>query len=515
MRRLVSMAALSAAVLTLSTTGFALAQDTPVKGGVLRVGLAAEPEALDPSTVRTVSGWEAMMPMCEGLYHIGPDGFAAPQLADGLPTFSDDGMRVEVKLKSGDIRFNDGTPFTPEAARTAMERTLFGAGGVSALAKYVESVEATGDSLVFNMKSAYAPMTADLASPSGMLVSPTQAAAVGDQFGQQPVCVGPYKFASRTSGSEVVLEASEHYYDQSRVNFDQIVFKIVTDENARLLGIRAGDLDIIENPTIAELDRLAADGLKVTKFTGLGWTGLSINIGNADGVTAEAALRDHPVAQHVEIRKAISMALDRNALSQLLSRGQSLATCDIISPSDQYYTAVECPPRDVEGAKALIAASGVELPIRMNVIANRDIRALEAIQAMVKEIGVEITIDSCDTSTCMNRYQQGQVDAYFTTWSGLPDVDTLLTALFSDASALNGIRPVGTEIDALLAKARVEVDPEARKAIYADFARLANAEMIAVSIGNPAVAVVSTPRLSGIGFSAPGKLDVSGTYFTE
>lgn len=513
MKNLVSRAVLSTALVALMAGGAAAAD--PVKGGVLRVGLAAEPEALDPATVRTVAGWETMMPMCQGLYNIGPDGFPAPQLADDLPIFTDGGLTVEVKLKKGEIFYNDGTPFTPESAKAGFERTIFGAGGVTPLGQYMEAVEATADSVIFKMKSVYAPFLADLAGPNAMLVSPTHAEAVGDQFGQQPVCVGPYKFVSRVAGSDITLEASEHYYDQGAINFDQIVFKVVTDENARVLGVRSGDLDIIENPPIPELDRLESDGLKVTKFTGLGWTGLLFNVGNGNGFQAEPAQREVPVAQHAAIRQAISKAIDRNAISQLLSRGQSLATCDLISPSYGLDTTAECGPRDVEGAKALIASTGVDLPIQISVLVSRDVRALEAIQAMVKEIGVDITIDSCDASTCLNRYQKGEADAYFNTWSGLPDVDTLQSALFSAASALNGTRSSNTAIDELLAQARSEVDKDARQALYAEWVKQMDAEAVAVSVGNPAVAVVSTSKLSGIGFAAPGKLDVSASYFTE
>ena len=142
MRTLVSKVALSAAIMSVLTTATFAAD-----GGVLRVGLAAEPEALDPATVRTVAGWETMMPMCQGLYNIGPDGFAAPQLADGQPTFSDGGLTIEVKLKKADIRYNDGTPFTPESVKAGFDRTIHGAGGVTSIAQYVESVDATADTL--------------------------------------------------------------------------------------------------------------------------------------------------------------------------------------------------------------------------------------------------------------------------------------------------------------------------------------------------------------------------------
>ena len=83
------------------------------------------------------------------------------------------------------------------------------------------------------------------------------------------------------------------------------------------------------------------------------------------------------------------------------------------------------------------------------------------------------------------------------------------------SSALNGTRSPNTAIDELLAQARSEVDTDARQALYVEWVKQMDAEAVAVSVGNPAVAVVSTSKLAGIGFSAPGKLDVSASYFTE
>ena len=92
-------------------------------GGTLVIGLAEEPDALDPTLARTFVGRMVFLHMCEKLYDLDAKLHIVPQLAAALPQVSKDKLTYTIKLRSG-VKFNDGTPFNAAAVKTSLERHL-------------------------------------------------------------------------------------------------------------------------------------------------------------------------------------------------------------------------------------------------------------------------------------------------------------------------------------------------------------------------------------------------------
>src|SRR5262245_35651043 len=120
------------AALTLTVTGCssigsspqpssAPASGVPKAGGTLVVALSAEPDALDPSTGRTLVGRSIFTAICEKLYDINDKLEIVPQLAAALPEVSADGLTVTIKLRPG-VKFADGTPLDATAVKTSLDR---------------------------------------------------------------------------------------------------------------------------------------------------------------------------------------------------------------------------------------------------------------------------------------------------------------------------------------------------------------------------------------------------------
>ena len=163
----------------------------------LRIGLAEDPDILDPTLARTYVGRIVFAAFCDKLFDIDEKLNIVPQLALSHET-SADGKQVTIKLRPG-VKFQDGEPFDAEAAKFSLERHLTFPGSFRkpelASLDHVEIVDPLTIRLV--LKSPFSPLIAQLADRAGMMVSPKAAKAEGDKFGLNPVCAGPFKFVER------------------------------------------------------------------------------------------------------------------------------------------------------------------------------------------------------------------------------------------------------------------------------------------------------------------------------
>ncbi len=167
-------------------------------GGTLTIGLAEDPDALDPTLARTFVGRMIFMHMCEKLYDIDSHLNIVPQLAASMPKFSTNKRTVTIKLRTG-LKFNDGTTLDAAAVKTSLDRhkTLARSARASELSP-VTSVDTQGNStVILHLSNRYAPITAQLADRSGMVMSPKALNDLGANFASNPVCVGPFMFKDR------------------------------------------------------------------------------------------------------------------------------------------------------------------------------------------------------------------------------------------------------------------------------------------------------------------------------
>jgi peptide/nickel transport system substrate-binding protein len=152
------VAALAAAVAAARTTRSAA---DIRNGGTLTIGLAEEPDALDPTLARTFVGRIVFLAMCEKLYDLDSHLNIVPQLATALPQVSKDKLTYTIKLRTG-VKFNDGTAFNAAAVKTTLERDLTLKGSVRASEiSPINTVDApNATTVVLHLKSPYSPLTA-------------------------------------------------------------------------------------------------------------------------------------------------------------------------------------------------------------------------------------------------------------------------------------------------------------------------------------------------------------------
>src|SRR6202045_2912008 len=254
--KVLRLAALATAAL-LSLTAGVHAQTT------LRIGLAEDPDMLDPSLGRTYVGRIVFAVFCDKLFDIDEKLNTVPQLALSHET-SADGKEMTIRLRPG-VKFHDGEPLDAEAAKFSLDRhltlpTSFRKPELAAL-DHVDVVDPLTIKLV--LKTPYSPLIAQLTDRAGMMVSPKAAREAGDKFGLHPVCAGPYKFVER-------------------VQQDRMVFEPIVDPTVRLANLKSGGLDLIERVLATDIKDVRADSrLVLSTAPEIGYMGLTINIGNA------------------------------------------------------------------------------------------------------------------------------------------------------------------------------------------------------------------------------------------
>src|SRR3982074_822741 len=200
----------------------------------LRIGLAEDPDILDPTLARTYVGRIVFAAVCCKLFDFGEKLNIVPQLALSHET-SADGKEMTIKLRPG-VKFHDGELFDAEAAKFSLERhltlpTSFRKPELAALDR-IEVVDPLTIKLV--LKTPYSPLIAQLTDRSGMMVSPKAAKEAGDKFGQHPVCAGPYKFVERVQQDRMVFEKFADYWNKDNIFIDRVVFLPIVDATVRL-----------------------------------------------------------------------------------------------------------------------------------------------------------------------------------------------------------------------------------------------------------------------------------------
>src|SRR5262249_10623306 len=201
----------------------ALAQST------LRIGLAEDPDILDPTLARTYVGRIVFASICDKLFDIDAKLNVVPQLALSQET-SADGKEVTIKLRPN-VKFHDGEKFDAEAAKFSLERHMNMTGSFRkpelGAVDHVDVVDPLTIKLV--LKSPFSPLIAQLTDRAGMMVSPKAAKEAGDKFGLKPVCAGPYKFVERVQQDRIVVEKFADYWNKDNVHIDRIVYLPIVD----------------------------------------------------------------------------------------------------------------------------------------------------------------------------------------------------------------------------------------------------------------------------------------------
>ena len=460
----------------------------------LRIGLASDPDILDPTQGRTYVGRIVFAALCDKLFDIGTELEIVPQLATKWQ-WTDSSKGLVITLRPG-VRFHDGEPLDAAAVKFSIERhlTMPGTNRKSEIGA-VSGVEVIDDHTVKLVLSApYAPLLAQLTDRAGMVVSPKAARAAGENFGSHPVCAGPFKFAERVAQDRIVLERFADYWDKENIKLDRIVYLPIPDSTVRLANLQSGGVEMIEGVAATDFDTVRKDRrLKLATITGLGYTGLTINL-------AHGERSKKPLGQDARVRQALELSIDRDALNQVVFGGEFEPGNQWVSPANPYYIKeLPIPARDVAKAKALLAAAGAPNPVISLMSPNNpeNLQTAQVIQAMATESGFDIQIQATEFASSLQLSAKGDFEAFLLGWSGRSDPDGNIYNLLACNGQLNDGRYCNPEVDRELDAARAVEARAERIAHYRKVADLVLQDRPIIYLYHAKFRYAATAKLSG------------------
>src|SRR5579863_6581440 len=480
--------AATAAALWLSFAAAAYAQST------LRIGLAEDPDVLDPSIGRTYVGRIVFAALCDKLFDIDEKLNIVPQLALSQET-SADGKEVTIKLRPG-VKFHDGEPFDAEAAKFSLQRhltlpTSFRKPELAALDR-VDVVDPLTIKLV--LKTPYSPLIAQLADRAGMMVSPKAVKEAGDKFGLHPVCAGPYKFVERVQQDRIVVEKFADYWNKDNIFIDRIVYLPIVDSTVRLANLKSGGLDLIERVLATDINEVrAASRLKLSTALELGYFGLTLNVGNDKNKGG--------LSQSEKVRQALDLSIDREALNQVVFNGEFTPGNQWVSPEHPYYQkAFPIPRRDLAKAKALLKESGVALPVSVDFMVPKgpeNEAVAQVLQSMAAESGFDLKIRLIEFATSFKQAQAGEFQAFLIGWSGRIDPDGNSYVFLHSGAPQNDGGYANPEADRLMEEGRSTSDMAQRKSIYEKLTKIVLDDEPIIYLYHRKLLIAHTTKLEG------------------
>ncbi len=404
----------------------------------------------------------------------GLDGQIEGDLAESW-SVADDGVTWTFNLRHG-VKFHNGKELTSKDVVASYDRLLNNSSiRYSALAKgYIKEVYAKDDYTVCIVTTEQiACLLANLTHRSNLILDADYIEKYGMDLGLSAESVngtGPYKLAYWDRGQEMKLEAFADYF-RGEVPTKYVDIKIVSDKNARLVAVETAQVDITTGVDTNEVPRLSeTEGVKVLKLPSIGSQGLQFNC-------AEEHMKDP------RVRQAISYAIDRQLIIDTLYAPIGEVVCTApVNPNVWGYHDFGVIKQDQAKAKELLKEAGYpngfDMKIQLYSGYNKSTETCEMIVAMLKEVGINATIEVVDNASFNasmgNRKYPGDnfpwAMFFMGYGAGTSDCDEGLRRIWTTSPDGNNNNNYGwysnATVDKLLADAKAELDESKRLELY-------------------------------------------------
>ena len=416
-----------------------------------------------------------------------------PSLVTGYELLSD--TEWKFTLREG-VKFHNGETMTADDVKASME---YAKNDYSALTNIytswwsnIEVVDA--QTFIITTNDVYAKTLNDL---TRIKVVPKSLIDSGNDFNQNPVGSGPYKFVNWTLGDSLSFEAFEEYWGGAPA-IKEMTWRIIPEGSSRTIALEAGEIDFIVEVETNDLSRLeTTEGISVVNQTGTNFTFMMIN--------NEVAPFDNQ-----DFRHALNCAVDKDSVVEVALNGAGTGifwqTPSVLSG----YSEENLDSYDLELAKQHLEASGIDpSTVTFSCICSDDTkrRAGEVIQASLQELGITMELESMDLATYLSVTAEGDYEAAIGGYTS-SDMMSFIEGVFHSKS-INGSNLTRTndpEIDSLYDLATTQLDAAERTATLEQCSSALNVRCPQVPLYQTNVVRAYNSDLQGVKVSASGTM---------
>jgi peptide/nickel transport system substrate-binding protein len=441
-----------------SSIGLAQAQ------GTLNLGVPSNLNTLDPAKTKIGEEYIVNYLVFSGLTEIDRSGEVKPDLAESWEA-SDDLKSWIFHLRK-DVTFHDGSAFTAEDVKATIERVMDKATASTARVNFeiVESIEIVDDHTIrFHLSQPYAGFAEILGDRQVRIVSSDHLETIASD----PVGTGPFKLESFQPGDRIELVKNDDYYNPDLPKLDAITIRIIPERSAQFAGLETGELDLIWDvppETVGEYE--GNPDVMMDSVATSTWDGIIMN-------ASQEPFDDE------KVRRAVSLALDKQALVDIALFGNGTPSHTMIPPSHPFYNdELPLTKVDTERAKELLAEAGFEdgFEITLYVPVGRPTRERLGLGVadMLKDIGVRANLQRVPWDKFVKDIE-GKAAFFTDGFYSRPTIDTSIFPWYHSTGTWNTTlwNYNNPEMDKVLEAARAAKSDEERASLYKEFQKIA------------------------------------------
>jgi peptide/nickel transport system substrate-binding protein len=439
------------------------------KGGDLVIVRANDSVDMDKTTVFSNASIWVYQQMFETLVAMTDDGQGVkPWLAESYK-MSDDNLSCTLKLRAG-LKFHNGQPVTSADVKFSIDESSKTKGGWEFINSAIKEVTAPDElTVVVTTKYPWAPLLADLSCPNNGIIPKDYAGKTSKEFYTAPIGTGAFMWDTWKKGDFIRLKKNPSYWQAGKPALDTVTWKVVPDDNSRSIQLQGGQAQINENPPFSSLAQLKnTPNVKVDLFPSTRTDYILMNQTKT------------PYAD-VHVRRAISYAIDREALVKNILFGNGTVANSFMMPSTPYYDK-NTPgiQYDMDKARAEMKLSSVAGGFKTTFLAmsgdSVDSAIAQVLQSSLKELGITMNIQNVDASAQHDMTTKLDYEIAHSYWTmDLADPDELVQYALDPTSGGHSFNTGYDNKDLIkqVHAAQKEFDKTKRQALYTDIQKQA------------------------------------------
>ena len=462
------------------------------------------PASLDPRVGTDVSSEHIDELIFDSLVHKRADFGLEPWLATSWQT--PDPLTFIFHLRT-DIKFHNGQPLTARDVKYTLDSVRDGT-VITAKAgtfRTIDRVDAPdAATVIVHLKQPDASLLWNLSGGAIGIVP----YGSGRDFQQHPIGSGPFRFVSQQIDKEVVLERNPATW-QTVPHIDRVRFSVVPDAITRALELRKGSADVAVNALTADMVYSLRDD-----------PNLVIQIAPGTPVQYVTFNVTDPILKDARVRRAIALAIDREAIIHALWRDTAQPAYGLLPPGHWAEAdAGAANSFDPAQSRALLDAAGyhpgkngVRFHVTLKSSTDESTRLLAAIlQQQLKQVGIALDIRSFEFATFYADVTHGAFQMYALRWVGGNEDPDIFRYAFASSSfppkGANRGHYVNATLDNLVQQAGESYDQSARRADYVQVQRILAQDLPSLPLWYLDTVVVHRRRLTGVEASRSGTFD--------